>query len=112
MPLFPMRGEIWYARFPGETKVRLAVIVSIDSRNERGNNVLAVPITANMRPLPTHVELSAGEGGLTQDSMARCENISALPKSWLARGPLGSAISAEKMTEMERAVQRAIGIPA
>jgi mRNA interferase MazF len=71
MAAFPRRGEIWLVDFPDDPKLRPALIVSLDVRNELANSVLAVPITTNLRPSPTHVALPAKQGGLTQDSMAR-----------------------------------------
>ncbi len=85
MGAFPRRGEIWLVEFPDDPKSRPALIVSTDIRNELASSVLAVPITTNLRPAPTHVRLSAGQGGLLHDSMARCENLSYLHKSRLAR---------------------------
>jgi mRNA-degrading endonuclease toxin of MazEF toxin-antitoxin module len=73
---------------------------------------LAVPITTNPRPSPTHAALPAKQGGLTHDSIARCENVSYLHKSRLARGPLGSTISAALMRDVERCLLRSLGITA
>jgi len=84
---FPRRGEIWLVDFPDDPKSRPALIVSLNARNEFSNSVLAVPVTTNPRPSPTHVALPAKQGGLTHDSMARCENVSYLHKSRLSRGP-------------------------
>jgi mRNA-degrading endonuclease toxin of MazEF toxin-antitoxin module len=111
MPAFPYRGEVYFALLPDEEKERPAVVLSINTRNERANDVIVVPVTSNLTPAPTHVELPAGEGGLRQDSMARCEQVSTLPKSWLGRGPLGPPLSLMRMMEIERAVMRAIGVP-
>jgi mRNA-degrading endonuclease toxin of MazEF toxin-antitoxin module len=55
--------------------------------------------------------LPAGQGGLSSDSMARCENVSYLHKSRLQRGPLAGTISVPLMREVERALLRAFGIP-
>ena len=49
-----------------------------------------------------------GRGGLSQDSMARRENVSYLHKSRLARGP--SPISPALMREIDRSLLRALGI--
>lgn len=81
-------------------------------RNEFANSVLAVPVTTNLRPAPTHVPLPAGEGGLALDSMARCENVSHLHKSRLGRGPLGAAISPTCLLDVERRLLRALGLTA
>src|SRR5436190_18693507 len=106
MASFPRRGEIWLVAFPDDPKSRPALIVSTDVRNELASSVLAVPVTTNLRPAPTHVLLPAGQGGLLRDSMARCENVSYLHKSRLARGPLASAISPALMRDVERCILR------
>ena len=110
MAAFPRRGEIWLVDFPDDPKSRPALIVSLDARNEFANSVLAVPITTNLRPSPTHVALSARQGGLTHDSMARCENVSYLHKSRLSRGPLAGAISPALMREVGDCLLRSLGI--
>jgi mRNA interferase MazF len=112
MATFPRRGEVWLVNFPDDPKFRPALIVSLDVRNELANSVPAVPITTNPRPSPTHVALPVGEGGLAHDSMARCENVSYLHKSRLARGPLGGTIGRALMGEVERGLLRSLGITA
>ena len=112
MPSFPRRGEVWLVAFPDDPKSRPALVVSTDVRNELANSVLAVPVTTNLRPAPTQVLLPAGQGGLAHDSMARCENVSYLHKSRLARGPLAGVVSATLMRDVERALLRAFGITA
>jgi mRNA interferase MazF len=110
MATFPRRGEVWLVDFPDDPKTRPALIVSTDSRNEFANSVLAVPITTNLRPAPTHVLLPAGEGGLSYDSMARCENVSYLHKSRLRRGSFTGTISVTLLREAELCLLRALGI--
>jgi mRNA-degrading endonuclease toxin of MazEF toxin-antitoxin module len=112
MASFPRRSEVWLVEFPDDSKSRPALIVSPDVRNELANSVLAVPVTTNMRPAPTHVLLPAGQGGLVHDSMARCENVSYLHKSRLSRGPLAGTISPALMREIERCLLRSFGITA
>jgi mRNA interferase MazF len=110
---YPRRGEIYLVRLPGQpkdTKQRPALIISLDVRNRLANDVVVVPISRTLRPSPTHVELAKGEGGLDQTSMAKCEQITTLDKSFLIRGPFSGAIRPMKMSEVERAIQRAIGI--
>ena len=99
-------------RIPDDPKTRPALIVSPDARNELSNSVLAVPVTTNLRPAPTHVLLPKGQGGLAHDSIARCENVSYLHKSRLVHGPLAGTISAALMTDVERCLLRSVGIPA
>ena len=107
---YPRRGEVWLVNFPDDPKARPALIVSTDIRNQYANSVLAVPITTNLRPAPTHVVLAAGEGGLSYESVARCENVSYLHKSRLGRGPFKGEISAPRMREVDRCLLRALGI--
>ena len=109
---FPRRGEVWLVAFPDDPKLRPALIVSPDIRNEFANSVLAVPITTNMRPAPTHVLLPVGQGGLSRESMARCENASYLHKSRLGRSALGGTVGDALMREIERCLLRAFGINA
>jgi len=82
----------------------------MDVRNRLANDVLVVPLSTTLRPAPTHVELPAGEGGLKDISMAKCEQITTLDKSFLLRGPFAGTISPSRMREIENAIQRAIGI--
>ena len=110
MATFPRRGEIWFVDFPDDPKSRPALIVSPDVRNEFANSVLAVPVTTNLRTAPTHVLLTAKQGGLANDSMTRCENVSYLHKSRLTRGPLAGTISPALMGEVERCLLRSLGI--
>ncbi len=83
----------------------------MDVRNRLANDVIVVPLSTTLRPAPTHVKLPAGEGGLRETSMAKCEQVTILDKSFLIRGPFSEAISAALMREVEEAIQRAIGIP-
>jgi mRNA-degrading endonuclease toxin of MazEF toxin-antitoxin module len=109
---FPRRGEVWLVDFPDDPKSRPALIVSPDARNEWANSVLAVPITTNLRPAPTHLLLPAGQGGLSYDSMARCENVSYVHKSRLRRGAFSGMVGPSLVREVERCLLRALGIPA
>jgi mRNA-degrading endonuclease toxin of MazEF toxin-antitoxin module len=56
------------------------------------------------------VELPVGEGGLKETSMAKCEQVTTLDKSFLIRGPFAGTISPSIMREIEKAIQRAIGL--
>ncbi len=109
----PRRGEIYLVRLPGhpaDTKNRPALVVSMDIRNRLANDVIVIPLSTTLRPAPTHVELPAGEGGLKEPSVAKCEQVTTLDKSFLLRGPFAGTISSSLMQEIERAIQRAIGV--
>jgi mRNA interferase MazF len=110
---YPRRGEIYLVRLPGhpsDIKDRPALVVSLDVRNRLANDVILVPLSTTLRLAPTHVELPAGEGGLKETSMAKCEQVTTLDKSFLIRGPFAGTINTSLMREVEKAIQRAIGI--
>jgi mRNA interferase MazF len=109
---FPRQGEIFAVQLPGratDKEKRPALVVSPDFRNEYADDVLVVPITSNLRPMPTHVLLSAGSGGLSRPSMAKAEQITALPKALLSAHPFGPRISRGKLREVQHAVWLAVG---
>jgi len=102
------RGHVYWA---GLDKRRPVLVVSIDIRNARANDVLVVPCSTNLRGAPTHVRLSRGEGGLPQDCVLKCEQITTVKQHDLDPAPIGLPIRPSRMAEVERAVMRAIGIP-
>ena len=95
---------------PKDTKARPALVVSLDVRNRLANDISVVPMSTTLRPSPTHVELPEGEAGLDRTSTAKCEQITTLDKSFFIRGTFSGTISPAKMAEVEKAIQRAIGI--
>ncbi|MBW1700853.1 MAG: type II toxin-antitoxin system PemK/MazF family toxin [Deltaproteobacteria bacterium] len=110
---YPRRGEVYLVRLSGhpkDTKARPALVVSLDVRNRLANDIIVVPMSTTLRPSPTHVELPEGEAGLDRTSTAKCEQITTLDKSFLIRGTFSGTISPAKMAEVEKAIQRAIGI--
>jgi mRNA interferase MazF len=111
---FPHQGEIYLIRALktiGDTKKRPAVIVSLDLRKQFSSSVLVVPFTSDLTSgeTPTRILLKAGEGGLTSDSLALCDNISAVRKIYLERGPYGT-ISSNSLSRILQGIQTAIGI--
>ncbi|MGH2369369.1 MAG: type II toxin-antitoxin system PemK/MazF family toxin [Chloroflexota bacterium] len=113
VPAFPRRGEIWSVELPNQPAdphmPRPALIISVDVRNRLAGDVLVVPLSTNLRPLPTHVLIPAGAGGQRHDSMAKCEQITTLDKRFLVYGPLGGHVPASLLDQVVRAVRRAIG---
>jgi mRNA-degrading endonuclease toxin of MazEF toxin-antitoxin module len=101
------RGQVHWARLD---KRRPVVIVSLTSRNLLANDVLVVPCTTILRPMPWHVRLRRGEGGLPSDSMAKCEQITTLPRSAVNPEPLGGILPPERMQAIEAAMVSALGI--
>lgn len=102
------RGHIFWAEME---KRRPVLVVSVDARNERADDVLVVPCSTTLREAPTHVLLRRGEGGLPRDSVLKCEQITTLKRHEVDSVPLGMPIRPGRMAEVERAILRAIGIP-
>jgi len=92
---YPHQGEIYLIRALktiGDTKKRPAVVVSINVRNQLSSSVLVVPLTSDLTSgeTPTRILIEAGEGGLLTDSLALCDNISAIRQVYLEQGPYGA----------------------
>lgn len=111
---YPRQGEIYLIKALktlGDTKKRPAVVVSNNIRNELKDSVLVVPFTSNLTSgeTPTRILIQAGEGGLEVDSLALCDNISAIGKAYLDRGPYGK-VSPDSLSRIQQGIQIAIGI--
>jgi mRNA interferase MazF len=81
------------------------LIVQTDRANPHSPHTIVVPFTTKIRQklLPSHVLVPAGEGGLTQDSVALCEQIRVTDTGrLLAR--LGD-LSAPRMIEVDDALR-------
>ena len=113
MTELPQRGEIYLVKLPGhprDRKARPALVVSLDVRNRLANDVMLVPLSTTLREAPTHVRVEQGEGGVDHVSMAKCEQLTTLDKTFLWRGPFAGRVRDATMVEIERAIMRAIGI--
>lgn len=70
-----------------------------------------VPASTVRREAPVHVRLARGQGGVPQDCVLKCEQITTLPKELLGDRALGGELSGQLVEEVERAILRSIGIP-
>jgi mRNA interferase MazF len=110
---YPKRGEIYLINLPlkpEDKKNRPALVISMDIRNELAGDIIVIPLSSNLRKTPTHVLLDEREAGLLKPSMAKCEQITTLDKSFLVKGPFAGKISENKLKEIEEAIKIAIGI--
>jgi len=110
---YPKRGEIYLVNLPSkpkDIKNRPALVVSLDIRNKLANDIIVVPLSTNLKQSPTHVLLQEGEGGLSNASMAKCEQVTTIDKQLLATDPFAGKIGNEKMKEIEQAIMIAIGV--
>jgi mRNA interferase MazF len=104
------RGEVWRAdlsptRGTEQSGVRPVLVVQTDRANPHSPHTIIVPFTTRLRHklLPSHVLVPAGEGGLTQDSVALCEQVRVIDQGRLM-GRLGN-LSSQRMQEMGDALK-------
>jgi mRNA interferase MazF len=107
-PLRPLRGEIWWVRFPKRSQVagheqaeeRPALIVSADFVNQSASDMVVVlPISTTERRIRSHVPIMPPEGGLIDPSDIKCEQIRAMSVQRLVR-PLG-LVTDQTMAQVE-----------
>ena len=112
-----LRGDVFKANLePHEGSeqggTRPVVIVSRDALNAASPLVVVCSITdaANKKKVyPSHVRVSAGNGGLTLDSIVICEQIRAISKTRLRQvmGKFDRAV----MTNIEAALKITLDLP-
>ncbi len=71
------RADLSPTRGTEQAGVRPVLVVQTDRANLHSPHTIVVPFTTRIRHklLPSHVLVPSGEGGLTQDSIALCEQI-------------------------------------
>ena len=111
----PRRGQIWYARFPGDPagkNPRPVVVVSADRRNThpRATTVLAVPLSTTLTDFPLHIRLQPGETGLREISELQPQNISVITKDSLLPNPGARLLSERILRIIARNVVKSMGI--
>lgn len=84
------KGEIYFANLSPvvgseQAGMRPVVIVQNSILNRFARTVVVIPFTTNLKraELPSSVLISAGAGGLKEDSVALCNQIRVLDKSRL-----------------------------
>ena len=108
-PIFE-RGRLYWCHLPDDPKPRPVLVVSPDLRNELATDVVVVPATTVRRPGPWHVSLRKGEGGLPRPSVLKCEQPATVRKARLDAEPLGGRLSPSRLTEVKRAIIRALAL--
>src|SRR6266403_1502302 len=106
-----LRGEVYQANLDPiagseQGGTRPVLIVSRDALNVNAPIVIVVPLTGreNKRRLyPTHVELTAGESGLTKNSVVLCEQVRAISKDRLTK-KIGQ-VSPQRMSFVDAALK-------
>jgi mRNA-degrading endonuclease toxin of MazEF toxin-antitoxin module len=113
---YPLRGEIWWTRFPidpPDKGRRPVIVVSNDGRNvhPRANSVLVIPLSTSVhKPGPAHLLLSAGETGLRADCVAQAENICTVRRAELDQPLQGHRpLSSRQICRLAGLVRLAMG---
>ena len=95
------RGVLYWARLD---KRRPVLVVSSNIIHRSWSYLSVVPGSTRLRPLPTHVRLARGEGGLRTATMLLCEHVQTIAKADVEAHPIGSSLSPERMHEVETAL--------
>jgi len=84
------RGEVWLANLnptqgSEQAGTRPVIIFQESTLARFTTTIITIPVTSNLRraALPTCVQISKGEGGLSQDSVALCHQIRVLDRKRL-----------------------------
>lgn len=101
------RGEVRWYSFSAPDKTRPVLILTRDSAIRYLNAVTVAPITRTIRDVPSEVQLSIDDGLMT-DCAANFYNLQTVPKKNI--GAWITTLSSQRMAEVERALQFALGI--
>ena len=108
------RGELYYADLSPvigseQGGVRPVLVVQNDVGNKYSPTVIAAAVTSKIdkAKLPTHIELSAREYGLSKDSVVLLEQIRTLDKTRL-KERIGQ-VSADKMRKINESLLVSLG---
>lgn len=111
------RGDIYYADLSPvvgseQGGVRPVLIVQNDIGNRYSPTVIAAAITSqcDKAKLPTHIEVSSRECGLSKDSIVLLEQIRTIDKKRL-KERMGR-LDEDAMTQVNRALQVSFGLGA
>jgi mRNA interferase MazF len=110
------RGDVYRANLDPtmgseQSGTRPVVVVSRDALNANSPVVIIVPITSRsnkIRIYPSHVELKIGEGGLTSESVALCEQVRTISRDRL-RDRLGQ-LPVPKMSQVNASLKIALDL--
>ena len=113
------RGEVWQANLSPRSGSeqqgrRPVVILSNDgfNRTPGWRSIIVVPVSSSARQAArgaTAVPLPAGVGGLNQDSVALCHQITTLDRAKLTS--LLGALGAGELAAIEAGVRAALDLP-
>ena len=109
------RGDIFYADLSPvigseQGGLRPVLIVQNDVGNRYSPTVIAAAITSKMgkNKLPTHIDVSAPDGGLAKDSVILLEQVRTIDKKRL-REHMGR-LDENQMTQVDEAIAVSFGL--
>lgn len=109
------RGDIFYADLSPvvgseQGGVRPVLVLQNDVGNRYSPTVIVAAITSqiNKGRLPTHVEIEAGQHGLTRDSVVLLEQMRTVDKTRL-REKVGT-LPADAMQQVDEGIQISLGL--
>jgi len=85
------RGEIWLVNLDPtlgreQAGTRPALVISENLFNQSyAELVIIIPITSQNKNIRSHVQIAKGEGGLTKESFAKCEDVRSISKQRLKK---------------------------
>lgn len=110
----PSRGEIWLVdldptRGHEQAGFRPALIVSVDLFNHGPSGLaVVIPLTSRDKGIPFHVTIDPPEGGVSQTSFVKCEDVRSMSRERLSRR-LG-LVSEETLSEVEDRLRILLGL--
>ncbi len=105
---YPRRGELYWVSLD---KQRPALILSTNALNRHSLDVCLVPITSVQHgEFSLRVPILAGEGGLPQESWAKCDQVTTVEKALLVYPPLG-LLPERTLHKIEGYVKAALELP-
>lgn len=111
---YPQKGEVWLATFSPtigreQSGFRTSVIVSVDRFNAGyAELVFVCPTTTKDKKIPTQVKVVPPEGGFTQISFVKCEDLRSISKLRLIKR-LGK-VSPQTLQAIENRIRLLLGI--
>ena len=110
----PSRGDVWIVdldpvRGHEQAGRRPALVISDDGLNHGpAGLVIVLPITSRAKGIASHVPVAPPEGGLTQPSFIKCEDIRSVATERLARR-LGT-VTPRTLAEVDRRLRPLLGM--
>ncbi len=85
------------------------LVLSVDSFNSGPSELVTVlPVTSTVRPIPSHVELQAPEGGLESRSAILADQVRTIARERLVRR--SGAVSRTTLRRVEEVVRFLLGL--